>query len=301
MAEGGGGQTIIIKRIKKGGHGHHGGAWKVAYADFVTAMMAFFLLLWLLNAVTEEQLKGISNYFAPQTVSRTTSGSGGILGGQTMGEGAMSSNTSSPSVTLQLPPPVLGKSEEDKPQDRQGLSEEEFEQLQAEKEEESFKDAQRVIRQAIQVSTDLQALKDSILLDNTPEGLRIQLIDNDRQTMFNSGSAEMSSQARKLIEMIGKVLMQMPQKIAITGHTDSVPFNRGLNYGNWELSSDRALASRRALLDSGMPENRVARVVGKADQEPLIKDDPRSARNRRISVVLLREHEAGGEITPSTK
>jgi chemotaxis protein MotB len=267
----------------------------VAYADFVTAMMAFFLLLWLLNAVTEEQLKGISNYFAPQSVSRTTSGSGGILGGQTMGEGAMTSNTSSPSVTLQLPPPVLGKAEEDKKEDRQGMTDEEFEQLQAEKEEQSFKDAQRVIRQAIQVSTDLQALKDSILLDNTPEGLRIQLIDNERQAMFNSGSADMAPQARKLIEMIGKVLMQMPQKIAISGHTDSVPFSRGNNYGNWELSSDRALASRRALLDSGMADNRVARVVGKADQEPLIKDDPRSPRNRRITVVLLREHEAGGE------
>ncbi|MBI4969095.1 MAG: flagellar motor protein MotB [Rhodospirillales bacterium] len=291
MAEAPAGGTIIIKRVKKGGHGHHGGAWKVAYADFVTAMMAFFLLLWLLNAVTEEQLKGISNYFAPQTVSRTTSGAGGILGGQVMGEGAMSSQTSSPSVSLALPPPVMGKSSDDKTQDKQGLSDEEFEEVQAEKEEQSFREAQRVIRQAIQSLPEIQALKDSLLLDNTPEGLRIQLIDNDRQAMFSSGSAELTGQARKLIELIGKVLIHMPQKIAISGHTDAVPFQRGANYGNWELSSDRALASRRALLDTGMPSDRVARVVGKADQEPLIKDDPRSQRNRRISIVLLREHE----------
>jgi chemotaxis protein MotB len=297
------GRPIIIKRIKKGHAAAHGGAWKVAYADFVTAMMAFFLLLWLLNAVTEEQLKGISNYFAPQTVSRTTSGAGGILGGQVMGEeGAMPQNSSSPSVNLELPPPVMGKSQDDKPEDRSGMSDEEYEQMQAEKEEQSFKEAQRVIRQAIQASPDLIQLKESVLLDNTPEGLRIQIVDNERQAMFDSASATMTPKAAKLLELIGKVVMQMPQQIAISGHTDSIPYNRNAQYGNWELSSDRALASRRALLDSGMPEKRVARVIGKADREPMLKDDPKSPRNRRISIVLLREHEmTGNDAKPPVK
>ncbi|MBF0355475.1 MAG: flagellar motor protein MotB [Alphaproteobacteria bacterium] len=285
-------RPIIVKKIKKGHAAAHGGAWKVAYADFVTAMMAFFLLLWLLNAVTEEQLKGISNYFAPQTVSRTTSGAGGILGGQVMGqEGAMPQNSSAPTVNLELPPPVMGKSEDEKPQDQSGMTDEEYQQMQAEKEEQVFKEAQRVIRQAIQASPDLLQLKESVLLDNTPEGLRIQLVDNERQAMFDSGAAAMTPKARQLLELIGKVVMQMPQQIAISGHTDSIPYSRGADYGNWELSSERALASRRALLNSGMPESRVARVIGKADREPMLKDDPRSARNRRISIVLLREHE----------
>jgi chemotaxis protein MotB len=292
MAGEGDTRPIIIKRIKKGGHAHHGGAWKVAYADFVTAMMAFFLLLWLLNAVTEEQLKGVSNYFAPQTVARTTSGAGGILGGQTLGEGAMQSNLSTPSVSFALPPPVLGKGEEAE-MEEDGASQQEKAEALAKKEEQSFKEAQDTIKQAIQALPEMKHLKDSLLVDNTPEGLRIQLVDNDRLAMFPSGGAEPFLHAKKLFELIARIVNQMPQKIAITGHTDSVPFVNRSGYGNWELSADRALASRRALIAAEVDEARIARVVGKADTEPLILSDPKAPPNRRISVVLLREHEMG--------
>jgi chemotaxis protein MotB len=290
MAGDGDTRPIIIKRIKKGGHGHHGGAWKVAYADFVTAMMAFFLLLWLLNAVTEEQLKGVSNYFAPQTVARTTSGAGGILGGQTLGEGAMQSNLSTPSVSFALPPPVLGKGEEAE-MEEDGASQQEKAEAMAKKEEQSFKEAQDTIKQAIQALPEMKHLKDSLLVDNTPEGLRIQLVDNDRLAMFPSGGAEPFLHAKKLFELIARIVNQMPQKIAITGHTDSVPFVNRSGYGNWELSADRALASRRALIAAEVDEARISRVVGKADTEPLVLSDPKAPPNRRISVVLLREHE----------
>jgi chemotaxis protein MotB len=161
----------------------------------------------------------------------------------------------------------------------------------AKKEEQSFKEAQDTIKQAIQALPEMKHLKDSLLVDNTPEGLRIQLVDNDRLAMFPSGGAEPFLHAKKLFELIARIVNQMPQKIAITGHTDSVPFVNRSGYGNWELSADRALGSRRALIAAEVDESRIARVVGKADTEPLILSDPKAPPNRRISVVLLREHE----------
>ncbi|MGB0671300.1 MAG: flagellar motor protein MotB, partial [Rhodospirillales bacterium] len=176
MSEGGK-SPIIIKRIKKGGgHGHHGGAWKVAYADFVTAMMAFFLLLWLLNSVTQEQLEGISNHFAPVSASESTSGAGGVLGGTVIAEeGAMTNVTSRPSVTVDLPPPSAGTGG---PQSPAEIAEEQAEALRQKKEQEDFQQVEKELRQAISALPD-QNLADSLLIDNTPEGLRIQLVDRD--------------------------------------------------------------------------------------------------------------------------
>lgn len=330
-------QPVIIKRIKKGAHGHHGGAWKLAYADFVTAMMAFFLLLWLLNAVTEEQLKGIADYFAPTTVSQSNNGAGGVLGGTALGPGAMTSDGSPPSFTLSLPPPTIGnggdaatdpkegysdqklqgasdKPEEgagDKPgvgnaarqagngqqigaagnqQQLQSLSQQQIDQIAAQHEEQQFQQAQQALKQAINSIPELAKLANSLMVDDTPEGLRIQIVDQEGLAMFPSGSANMFGPTRALLELVGRVIKQLPEKIAISGHTDSTPFVGQTNYGNWELSSDRALAARRVLVSAGVPPDRVNRVVGQAENEPLIKNNPADPRNRRLSIVLLRDN-----------
>jgi len=290
--------AVFIKRVKKSSHGGHGAAWKIAYADFVTAMMAFFLLLWLLNSVTQEQLEGISNYFAPAAPSATNSGAGGVLGGQTITiEGAQINSKSAPSVSLTLPPPRSGlggddsqapQSEEEQEDDPAKVSEEALKK----KEEEQFEKAKDELRQALQGIPNADVLNKSLLVDNTPEGLRIQLIDQEGLPMFQSGNAELLPRARELLKLVAKVIENLPQKIAISGHTDSVPFGRGTAYGNWELSSDRANSARRALEEMGVPIARIDRVVGKADTEPLLKEDPANARNRRLSVILL--HSTGG-------
>ena len=293
--------VIIIKRRKKGGHeAHHGGAWKVAYADFVTAMMAFFLLLWLLNATTEEQKKGISDYFAPSTASRSQSGSGMILGGMTAGApGARVSRTNAPSVTVDLRPSSTdadseGAVDTGKKDDAENknLSAEE---VAAKREEAAFQKAEREIKQAIQEMPDLKSLEKNLLIDSTPDGLRIQLVDSDGQPMFGSASAKPLERTAALLAQVGRVIQTLPNKIQISGHTDALQFRGGSKtYGNWELSADRAGASRRALVESGFAPDRVGMVVGRAEQDPLVPEDVNSPRNRRISIVLLREHPLPG-------
>jgi chemotaxis protein MotB len=303
-------RPLIIKKVKKGGHGgHHGGSWKVAYADFVTAMMAFFLLLWLLNATTEEQKKGIAEYFAPTIAQPSSSGSGGVLGGQTIEtEGAMVANKTSPSVSVVLEEPgVTDPIEEPEDEDFNRAAATEFDEDAEEEgdaanvteaaareriaaqEEEQFREAEHQIRQAIQDIPDIQELAQNLIIDRTPEGLRIQIVDQDKLSMFPRGSSTMVEQAQKLMDLVAKVVERMPNQVAITGHTDSTPFSNSTSYTNWELSTDRANASRRALVAAGVPESRIETVVGKADHEPLIAEDPASPQNRRISIVLLRE------------
>ncbi|AVM73661.1 flagellar motor protein MotB [Magnetospirillum gryphiswaldense] len=292
MAEG---QQIIIKRVKKVAAGHHGGAWKVAYADFVTAMMAFFLLLWLLNAVTEEQLTGISNYFAPSMASKSASGAGGLLGGQVIGQGAQVSQTSSPSLVQHLPPSSIGPGGEDMTSENtepmEGMSEEDFREKMAEREQQKFDKAKEVLDNALKGIPELKQFEGSMMVDNTPEGLRIQITDQEGLAMFPSGSSAMFGHTRALLDLVSRIVNQMPNKISITGHTDAIPFRDPSGYTNWELSADRALASRRALLGSGVPEERIDRIVGRASSEPLVVDDPKAPRNRRISIILLREND----------
>ena len=310
MADG----PVIIKRIKKGGHGHHRGAWKVAYADFVTAMMAFFLLLWLLNAVTEEQLHGIADYFAPTAMSKSSSGAGGVLGGQTIGEGAMQSQTSSPSVNLALPPPTIGPGGEDLSQKQQdtdqnsdnkgkadkgktdveGMDEQQFKKAMAEREQQQFDKAKQMLEQAIKGIPELKTFANSLMVDNTPEGLRIQLVDQEGLAMFPRGSSQMYGHTRALLELVSRVVRQLPQKISISGHTDGANFVDPSGYTNWELSADRALSIRRMLTMAGVPDDRIARVVGQADRDLLDKANPLSPRNRRLSIVLLRDNPAAG-------
>ncbi len=277
---------IVIKKVIKGGGGHHGGAWKVAYADFVTAMMAFFLLMWLLNATTEEQRKGISEYFdpTPMEVSSTTSGAGGVMGGLTVStEGARSSdvqpivhndNPPSPNVKMQIDPEQLEK-----------------EQLQAElqkRENAEFEQVKEKIQEAIQDS-ELKDLAKNLMVDMTPEGLRIQIVDQNGESMFPSGSAKPYEKTVKLIDMVAQIIKTMPNQISVRGHTDSVPYSKGADYTNWELSADRANASRRVLLDAGIESKKLSNVVGKADTEHLKPEAPNDPQNRRISIILLRE------------
>jgi chemotaxis protein MotB len=307
MAEGG--SPIIIKRVKKYAGGHHGGAWKVAYADFVTAMMAFFLLLWLLNAVTEEQLTGVSNYFAPTMASKSSNGAGGVLGGQTIGEGAQVSQASSPTLVQSLPPSSISAEGEDLSapstqnspdqqgadgQDKPGMTEQEFKEAMAAREQQKFDKAKEMLENAVKGIPELKQFQGSMLVDNTPEGLRIQITDQEGLAMFPSGSSAPYGHTRAMLDLVARIVRQLPDnRISISGHTDSVPFKDPSGYTNWELSADRALASRRALIASGVPENRVDRVVGRADQDPLEKNDPKGLRNRRISIILLRENDLG--------
>lgn len=281
---------IIIKKVKKGGHGAHGGAWKVAYADFVTAMMAFFLLLWLLNVTTTEQKEGLADYFAPTAASLSQSGAGGIMGGTSMQtEGAQVSNLGVPSVVSSIKPPEQGRKNEGAEAEKtRELEEAELLEKLRKIEEMSFEQAREQIRQAINKDPELSGLKDHIIIDMTPEGLRIQIVDQFNESMFESGSAQITPRIRSLVSMIAKSIEELPNSLSISGHTDSASFNGG-DYTNWELSSDRANASRRALLDAGLDPERIEKVAGLADTDPLIADDPSNPGNRRISIILLRE------------
>ncbi len=293
---------IIVKKVVKGGGGHHGGSWKVAYADFTTAMMAFFLLLWLLNVATDDQKRGIADYFAPVSASMTTSGAGGVLGGQTMvTDGSRISDSGVPSVALALAPPAPEASDQNPEDDLEGgeMSEEELAKALAEREERMLQEAKKALEEAIANTPALAELSNHLLIDITPEGLRIQLVDRDQESMFPIGSAKMYPYTRKLLHEIAKVIADLPNKISISGHTDASPYRGGREYTNWELSTDRANASRRVLLDAGLDPNRIARVVGMADKELLLPDDPFNPINRRISIILLRGTEATATLDPT--
>ncbi len=301
---------IVIKKVKKGGRpaAQHGGAWKVAYADFVTAMMAFFLLLWLLSTTTDVQKRAIAEYFDPTLTSESMSGAGGVLGGQTMGKpGSEPTPPSQPnfSVSIAIPtqpttvddadggantdevydraaPPV----ETDKPRN---LTDDELQKQLARSEQRRFDEAKNEIEQALREVPELQALAENLFIDETSQGLRIQIVDRNKMPMYALGSAEMLDPAKKLLALVTQVIDRLPNKISIAGHTDSTQYALSARYTNWELSADRANASRREFLADGLPANRIARVAGEADRDPLDKGDRTAPRNRRISIVLLRE------------
>ena len=300
----------IIKRVKKYEHGgHHGGAWKVAYADFVTAMMAFFLLLWLLNATTEEQKRGIAEYFSPVpgAVGETTGGQGFFKGDTVTTDGKLVESNAPVSVTIPIPTTAFDQEKTEGENDKQASKDkaesekeaeatdpDKAEKLLAELEDKQFKEAEHQLRQAIQNIPDIKELAENLIIDNTPEGLRIQLVDQDKNSMFPRGSTEMNEKARILMHQVAKVVAKLPQKISISGHTDSTPYANTKGYDNWDLSTDRANASRRALVEAGLERARIVNLTGKADTEPLVKDDPTSPQNRRISIVLLREKKLPG-------
>ncbi len=302
---GGGQQPIVIKKINKAA-GHHGGAWKVAYADFVTAMMAFFLLMWLLNVTDAEQKNAISNYFDPThpKISESMSGAGGVMGGTSLSqEGAMVTNVQP--ITEKSPTGTSGSSSQsaEASTERKGqeapqnitpaLIQDNAEELAAQEikaaEDTELGAVEEILNDAMEKNPELAELQENLMIDVTHEGLRIQVVDSEGKPMFPSGSSQMYERTRQLLTQIGDVINTVPNEISIRGHTDSIPYGAGADYTNWELSSDRANASRRVLQDSGTKTDRLNNVTGKADTEHLLPEDPTNARNRRITIVLLRE------------
>ena len=277
---------IIIKKIKKGGHaGHHGGAWKVAYADFVTAMMAFFLLMWLINTTSPEQKRGIADYFAPASVSPTTSGSGGILGGTSLadsGTRASGSKDIIQALAPEAPPNVTdsGQSQTQSAAQSQGAEQK--------ADDAALTSAAQSLRQAMQDMPELAELSKQIIVDQTPEGLRIQLVDQEGRSMFEEGSAKPNDRAKVLLLAVAKVVNKLPNRVTIAGHT-SADAGGAKPASDWALSSARADASRQILQNAGVDADRIYQVAGKAASDPLYPDDPMLPGNRRITVMLLRE------------
>lgn len=285
-------RPIIIKKIKKStGGGHHGGAWKVAYADFVTAMMAFFLLMWLINTTSPDQRRGIAEFFAPASVSRVSSGAGGLLEGTSFAEEGVRHGHSAPVAEASQPQftsNATENSEHSAEGGQQDPSEDSLTRARTLRENADFQRAEIAIRQAMADMPDIAELSRNVLVEQTPEGLRVQIVDQEGRSMFAPGSAELNDRARRLLRAVSGAIAELPNRISISGHTDgSAP--GGAFASNWELSAGRANAARRLLAADGISSDRIYEVTGRADSEPLFPDDPTLPGNRRITLTLLRE------------
>jgi chemotaxis protein MotB len=272
-------QPIIIKRVKKGGHAAHGGAWKIAYADFVTAMMAFFLLMWLLGSTTEGDKKGIADYFAsPLKVALLSSGSGAGDAAHVVKGGGQDLTRSTGQVK---------RGDIEAKRDTVNLHQLKAEQLRAEVAR--LEELSKKVEEALAADPELKGLASQLLLEMTSDGLRIQIIDGEQRAMFSSGSAALQPYMREMLRAVGKLLGEVPNRLTLEGHTDALPFGSGgeRGYSNWELSADRANASRRELVVGGLPEEQVLRVQGLAASNPFDRTDPTAPANRRISIVVM--------------
>ena len=295
-----GARPLIIKKKKIIAGGHHGGAWKVAYADFVTAMMAFFLLMWLLNVTTKEQKEGIGDFFAPTMAMPTgvmesnpdvMSGSRSILESKPSSPPNPNEDQESDDVEdpgKQSPSRAEGTQDEAPGEGRREVSEDDIDKALTEREDKAFDEAKKQIQQAMQGQPEFKDLINNLKIDNTPEGLRIQLIDKEGRPLFQSGNSKMDEKTRALLSLVAKSVADLPNQLAISGHTDAHPYAGRGDFDNWDLSAARANASRRALVDAGLDSTRINRVVGKGDGEPIQPEDPYAPENRRISIVLLR-------------
>ena len=270
-------QPIIVKKIKKGHGGHHGGAWKIAYADFVTAMMAFFLLMWLLGSTAQGDLQGIAAYFqSPLKVA--------LSGGSGAGDSSSLIKGGGTDLTRTVGNVKRGAVED--PQRSLNLQalRAEVEMTEAGR----LREIEKLVDQAIEADPKLASMRNQMRIDITPDGLRIQIVDAQSRPMFDAGSAVVKDYMRELLRSLGSVLNAADAKILLSGHTDASLYSGGdRGYSNWELSSDRANASRRELLAGGLSEERVLRVVGMSSSVPFEPADPLSPLNRRISVLVL--------------
>lgn len=269
-------QPIIVKRVKKSHGGHHGGAWKVAYADFVTAMMAFFLLMWLITQVPDETKQALAYYFSTGTVMDVQG-----AGGETFLQGG-DDLTNAEGRTM-----FVGF---DGSNEKPYLLDEPQLKYFADREQELFDRAKIALEEALRSDPDLFELINNLIINQTPEGLNIQLIDQESHQLFASGSDNLTKNGERLTVLLAKVIKQMPQKIAIEGHTDAVPFSKADGYSNWELSTDRALAFRRRLLSLNLNKNQIVRVAGCASEQPYLPENPEAPQNRRISITLLSDY-----------
>jgi chemotaxis protein MotB len=328
---------IVIRREEVVEGGHHGGAWKVAYADFVTAMMAFFLLMWLINATTQAQRDGLADYFSPNNVlASNRSGFGKPFGGTTPNvDGTLVSNKGSVQVlqaskrpyvdaadegdgphakehtagTTHNPGPGTGQGEATHPYrlpasadpaaatqpavQRQAAPTEAEQRAQqaasrAAQERAAFDQAAQQIRDQVRSDPALAGLGQQLAVDVTPQGLRVQILDADNRAMFATGSAAPNDWARTVLAKVVPALLRLPEPVSIAGYTDAQPY-RGGERSNWDLSADRANATRRLLAEAGLPDSRMQSVAGHADREPLLPADPLAAANRRIAITVLRQ------------
>jgi chemotaxis protein MotB len=270
-------QPIIIKRIKKGGHSAHGGAWKIAYADFVTAMMAFFLLMWLLGSTTEGDKKGIADYFgSPLKVA--------LMGGP--GSGGSNSILTGGGRDLSAADGQVDGGDGERTEKLRGAqtAQTRYKQQEAERME-KLRDK---IVNVITNNPRLAGFADQIRIEKSPDGLHIQIVDAQNRPMFDSGAAMVKPYMRDILREIGGALSDVDNRISLAGHTDATPFGGGLaGYSNWELSADRANAARRELVAAGMPDDKLIRVEGLAASQPLEPDAPLAQINRRISIVIM--------------
>jgi chemotaxis protein MotB len=271
-------RPIIVKKIIVDGHGgHHGGAWKVAYADFVTAMMAFFLLLWILGATTEKQRKGIADYFAPTLVEMKlkSAGSNGVFGGDSVvakdDYPHRAAQTGSKSLTI--PKDATGGASEAASAERM-------------RDRVRFGFLKKEIMKRIMADKSLAKLAANIRFTDTREGLRIDLVDKADFSMFSLGTDVLLPQARELMVQVAQVIQGVPNGVIVRGHTDALPYAAGRSVNNWTLSSARAEATRKALADAGVGSDRFVRIEGVADREPFIPTDRYDPRNRRMSITL---------------
>jgi chemotaxis protein MotB len=268
-------RPIIVKRVKKHAAGGHGGAWKIAYADFVTAMMAFFLLMWLLGSTAKGDLTGISQYFSQPMKVAMTGGSGSGDSSSVLKGGG--ENLTRLAGQVQRADDGQ-KKKTDLKAAREAIERDEGERLKALKTK---------IEATIEANPALRKYKNQLLLDITSEGLRIQIVDERNRPMFALANAQLQPYTREILQAIGMVLNEVPNKVGLSGHTDSTPYMSDVGYSNWELSADRANASRRELVLGGMAENKVLRVVGLAAAAHLDKKDPFNPINRRISIIVM--------------
>jgi len=294
--------VIVIKKIIDDGHGGaHGGAWKIALADMMTAMMAFFLLMWLLGASNADQRKSIADYFKPTSQSLVAigqlAGSNGILGGRSIidpdgfpfaaKQTALLERLTPRSEGGPNPSTDPGQENENPYSDPDKLTPEQKKEVAAAKEKADFEKLEKEIEQKLSENKKLQDLKDQVSVTRDKQGLRIEIIDKADFAMFPSGSMSMQGKASNLIAEIAASLAEMPNKVAIRGHTDSVPFQNKEGRNNWSLSAERAEATRQILEKNGIKESRFARIEGVADTDPFNPKDPRDPRNRRMSITVL--------------
>lgn len=310
-------QPIVIKKIVAGGHGHHGGSWKVAYADFVTAMMAFFLLLWLLGITDEATRSGISDYF------KNPAGIKGIGGASTsmikLGgakEMPRGDRTRKQDVSQTTEPPERKQGIEDLQVDGNSPAKSEeikAEEKKREKDKAVLDNLLQILKKAIEKSASLKKFKEQLHLDVTPDGLRIQIFDKKNRPMFDLGSAILKPYTTKILNEIGSIIRTVPNQISISGHTDATRFHKGfilyendygeeikLPYTNWELSADRANAARRKILKGGVKVSQIGRVVGFSSSVLYNKKNKTDPSNRRITIIVLnRKSELNMKITES--
>ncbi|MGB9130321.1 MAG: flagellar motor protein MotB [Thiobacillus sp.] len=268
---------IIVKRIKKVAGGHHGGAWKIAYADFVTAMMAFFLLMWLLGSTTRGDLDGIADYFkTPLKVA--------MQGGSGSGDSSSVIKGGGTDLTRKAGQVKKGETEADKKSYNLKAAQAELERIEAE----NLKHLKKRLEAAIDTNPTLRQFKRQLLIDITSEGLRIQIVDEQNRPMFNLASAELQPYTKIILREIGLMLNDVNNRLSLSGHTDAIQYaNAGRGYSNWELSADRANASRRELIAGGMDDAKMLRVVGLASSVPFNNAGPTDPVNRRISIIVM--------------